>query len=213
MKIFLIEDDTTLAESLKEYLDLEGFYCDIIKDLDLIDYYELDGYDLILLDLMLKDKKGEHILCEIRKRGIKQPILIITAKNDITTKEVCFRYGADDYLVKPFDPKELALRINALLRRTYCWDRLIIDNVEIDFSAKSLKVDGVEIILSKIEWELLCLLAQHRGKIVTMEKILNYIWKDKSVGTDSIRTYIKNLRRVLPEGFIVTYKGRGYKLK
>ncbi|MGC8925086.1 MAG: response regulator transcription factor [Calditerrivibrio sp.] len=211
MRVLIIEDDILLAESLKEYLEVNNFEAEVLSYPEEI--YLVEHFDIILLDLMLKDKKGEYILKEIRKKRLDLPIIVITAKNDMESKEICFEYGADDYIVKPFDPKELLLRIKALTKRIYCCENLRIDNVLIDFSGKKLYVDDLEVHLSRIEWELLCLLAQNRGKLVTMDKILSYIWGDKVVGTESIRTYIKNLRKALPDNFIVTYKGRGYKLK
>lgn len=211
MRVLIIEDDILLAESLKEYLNVNNFEAEVLSYPEEI--YLVEHFDVILLDLMLKDKKGEYILREIRKKGLDLPIIVITAKSDMDSKEICFEYGADDYIVKPFDPKELLLRIKALTKRVYCCENLRIDNVLIDFSGKKLYVDDLEVHLSRIEWELLCLLAQNRGKLVTMDKILSYIWGDKVVGTESIRTYIKNLRKALPDDFIVTYKGRGYKLK
>lgn len=211
MRVLIIEDDILLAESLKEYLNVNNFEAEVLSYPEEI--YLVEHFDIILLDLMLKDKKGEYILREIRKKRLDLPIIVITAKSDMDSKEICFEYGADDYIVKPFDPKELLLRIKALTKRVYCCENLRIDNVLIDFSGKKLYVDDLEVHLSRIEWELLCLLAQNRGKLVTMDKILSYIWGDKVVGTESIRTYIKNLRKALPDDFIVTYKGRGYKLK
>lgn len=211
MKVLIVEDDRLLAESLKDYLMLNGYDVELLPDLE--DYLTAEQFDIILLDLMLKESKGEFILKELRKRGSGIPVIVITAKSDLDSKELCFQYGADDYLVKPFEPKELLMRIRALVKRVYCCDRLQIDNVLIDFSSKSLFVDGIEVPLSKIEWDLLCLLAQNRGKMVSIDKILSYVWGDKTVGTESVRAYIKNLRKILPEDFIVTYKGRGYKLK
>jgi len=211
LRVLIVEDDKLLAESLKDYLVLNGFEVDcrqVIDDLDLI-----HRFDILLLDLMLKEKKGESILRELRKKEMEIPVIIITAKSDIESKEICFQYGADDYIVKPFEPKELLMRINALLRRVYCCDTLQIDNVVIDFKNKTVLVNGSEVFFSRIEWDLLCVLARNRGKMVSIDKILSYVWGDRAVGSESVRTYIKNLRKVLPEDFIITYKGRGYRLK
>jgi DNA-binding response OmpR family regulator len=212
MKILIIEDDTILAESLKDYLQ-DFFSVDICFPVDESLYYQLEKYDIILLDLMLKDKKGEHILKNIRKKNINIPVIIITAKDDITSKEVCFKTGADDYIVKPFDPKELILRIEALAKRVYCEDCVAIGNIIINLKEKTLYNNGAEINLTKIEWELLSLLLKYKGEVVEFDKILANVWGDKPVGTESVRTYIKNLRKILPEDSIITYKGRGYKLK
>ncbi|MBZ4642723.1 MAG: two-component system, OmpR family, response regulator QseB [Deferribacteres bacterium] len=212
MKIAIIEDDILLAESLKEYLE-ELYEVKICFPFDESLYYEVKNYDIILLDLMLKDKKGENLLRTFKNKNINIPVIVITAKDDIASKEICFQNGCDDYIVKPFDPKELVLRIQALSKRVYCDDCITIDNIKINLKEKTLYKNNIEITLTKIEWELLSLLIRYRGEIVEFEKILVRVWGDKPVGTESIRTYIKNLRKILPEDSIITYKGRGYKLK
>lgn len=212
MKILIVEDDSILAESLKDYLQ-EYFSVDIHFPVSDNLYFELKKYDMLLLDLMLKDKKGEYILKNIRKKNIDIPIIIITAKDDINSKEVCFKAGADDYVVKPFDPKELTLRIEALAKRVYCENCIIVGDVKINLKEKTLYNGETEVNLTKIEWELLSLLLKYKGEVVEFEKILANVWGDKPVGTESVRTYIKNLRKVLPENSIISYKGRGYKLK
>jgi len=212
MKVLIIEDDTILAESLKDYLQ-DYFSADILFPINESLYYELKKYDILLLDLMLKDRKGEYILKNIRKKNIDIPVIIITAKDDINSKEICFKTGADDYVVKPFDPKELILRIEALAKRVYCEECITLGNVTINLKEKTLYSSETEVNLTKIEWELLSLLLKYKGEVVEFEKILANVWGDKPVGTESVRTYIKNLRKILPENSIITYKGRGYKLK
>jgi len=214
MRVVIIEDDPILGESLKEYLEREG--CDVnwIKDdRDIYDITSLGAYDVVVLDLILGYRSGEDILKELREKGIDVPVLVLTAKRTIQDKEICFNLGADDYLTKPFEPKELLLRIKALLRRQGSNGKIIIGNVVVDMEGRSILKDGKEISLSKTAWELLSLLIKNRGKVVNTETILNCVWGDKAVGTDVVRAYIKELRRVLPPDYIKTYKGIGYKLK
>ncbi len=213
MKVLLIEDDPILGESLKEYLEREGFEVKWIwDDRELEDPSYVLAFDAVVLDLILKFRSGEDILKEFREKGIDTPVLILTAKRSIDDKEVCFNLGADDYLTKPFEPKELVLRIKALVRRKGTPERITIGDVEIDLKGKVLRRGRSELKLSKTAWELLELLIRNRGRVVSTQVILNCIWGDKPVGDEIVRAYIKELRKVLPKESIETRKGIGYRL-
>ncbi len=213
MKVLLIEDDKALGESLVEYLQLKQIDVFWLSDErrlpNLLNVYE---FDVIVIDLILSYSKGEDLITYIRQRGIKAPILILTAKSSIEDKEECFLRGADDYLTKPFEPKELLLRLNALSRRKLLDTVVEIGDVEINLDAKTICKSGQEIKLSKTAWELLELFIKNRGRVVSHDTILNYVWGGKVVGDDVIRTYIKELRKILPKDAIQNFKGRGYKL-
>lgn len=213
MKILIIEDDRILSESLKDYLSSGNCVVETLGSFEDEDMFSVEKFDIILLDLMLKGKKGEHILRNLRKKGVQIPVIVITAKSDMASKEDCFTAGADDYVVKPFEPKELLLRINALSKRVLCEDIINIGDIAIDVKNKLAFNGNSEIPLTRTEWDLLFILLKNRGSVVTVEKIMCYVWGDKPVGSESIRTYIKNLRKFLPENAIQTYKGRGYMLK
>ena len=214
MHVLLVEDDLLLGESLKEYLEDNGITVDwIYDDRKVEEIYSFDKYDVIVLDLMLRYEKGENILKNLRLKEIKTPILILTAKNSIQDKEICFNLGADDYLTKPFNPKELLLRIKALSKRKHMDNIVKLGNLEINLDSKTVYKDGKEIKLSKTAWEVLYILLKYKGEVVDTQRILNYVWADKPVGDEIVRTYIKELRKILPENSIKTYKGRGYKLE
>lgn len=213
MKILIIEDDRILSESLKDYLSSGNCVVETLGSFEDEDMFSVEKFDIILLDLMLKGKKGEHILRNLRKKGVQIPVIVITAKSDMASKEDCFTAGADDYVVKPFEPKELLLRINALSKRVLCEDIINIGDIAIDVKNKLAFKGNSEIPLTRTEWDLLFILLKNRGSVVPVEKIMCYVWGDKPVGSESIRTYIKNLRKFLPENAIQTYKGRGYMLK
>ncbi len=214
VKVLLVEDDCILGEFLKEYLTSEGLVVDWIEDSrEFFDLLETSIYDVIILDLMMPHISGEALLKEFRKRGYKTPVLILTAKNRLEDKEECFSLGADDYLTKPFEPRELLLRIKALHRRVVRDERLNFKEVEVDLSAGRVWVKGNEIKLTKKEWLLLKYLVENRHRHVPTEELLNYVWGDEPVGDDVVRTHIKNLRRLLPEGFIISKKGWGYKVE
>ncbi len=214
MHILFIEDDHLLGESVKEYLEENGIDVEWIEDdREIENIFDFDRYDVIVLDLILKYQKGEDILRNLRMKGVKTPIIILTAKDTIKDKETCFNYGADDYLTKPFSPKELLLRLKALSKRKHIETVFKIGDVEIDIDRQTVYKNGEEVKLSKTMWELLYLLLKNKGSIVSNERILNYVWGTKPVGDEIIRTYIKELRKILPKDSIKTYKGRGYKLE
>ncbi len=212
--MLLVEDDRLLGESLKEYLESEGFWVDWIYDSrEFFDLLEVSIYDAIVLDLMMPHISGEELLRELREKGNTTPVLILTAKGRLEDKEKCFSLGADDYLTKPFEPKELLLRLKALYRRTVRQERLKLRNVEVDLRAGRVWVEGREIKLSKKEWLMFKYLVENRDRFVSTEELLNYVWGDEPVGDEVVRAHIKNLRRLLPEGFIVSQKGRGYRVE
>ncbi|GAB6183662.1 response regulator transcription factor [Thermodesulfovibrio hydrogeniphilus] len=213
MKVLIIEDDKALGESIVEYLQLQQI--DVLWLYDerrLPNVLNVSEFDVIIVDLILSYSKGENLITYIRQRGIKTPILVLTAKSSIDDKEECFLRGADDYLTKPFEPKELLLRLLALSRRKTLDTIIEIGDVKINFDAKTVHKSGHEIKISKTAWQLLELFVKNRGRIVSHDTILNYVWGGKVVGDDVIRTYIKELRKILPKDAIQNFKGRGYRL-
>ncbi|AHE96296.1 transcriptional regulator [Thermocrinis ruber] len=213
MKVLLVEDDRLLGESLTEYLQSEGFITDWVYDpREVMDLLEVSRYDVIVLDLMMPHIGGEELIKAIREKDKETPILVLTAKQRLEDKRTCFELGADDYLTKPFEMEELTLRLKALYRRKNPQDVVVIDEVEVCFSKEMVKVKGKPIPLSKKDWLILKFLVENRGRFVSHEEILNYVWGDEPVGEDVVRAHIKNLRKLLPEGFIKTMKGRGYRV-
>ncbi len=214
MRVLFIEDDPVLGESIKDFLELSGIETEWIQDDRLVkNINNFEIYDVIILDLMLRFNKGEDILKDLRNRGVKTPVIILTAKSDIKDKEVCFNLGADDYLTKPFNPKELLLRLKALANRRHINPIVNIGDTTIDLDKRLVYKNGKEIKLTKRAWDLLVLLLRNRGSVVETNEILDTIWKDKVVGDEIVRAYIKELRKILPKDSIKTYKGRGYKLE
>jgi len=212
MRVLLVEDNELLGESVQEFLESFGIEVKWVKDEREVEYEELSAYDVVILDLMLRYYRGEDILLDIKNRNPKLPVLILTAKQRIEDKETCFNRGADDYLTKPFEPKELLLRLRALTRRNRALQVEKIGPVQIDLERGTVLKEGKEVKISPTAWELLTFLLKHRGEILPKERIISYVWKGKLVGEDVLRTYIKELRKILPSGAIITYKGRGYKL-
>ncbi len=210
MRVLLIEDDAHLGDALKRYLDKNGFECEWVEDdRDVMLILNSSTFDIVVLDLILKYSKGEDILKSI-KRKYSLPVIIMTAKDHIEDKEVCFSLGADDYIVKPFNPKELLLRINTVSKRYYAMDLVKVGDVEIDLNKKTVRKGGKLIDLTNRDWQLLELLVRNRGKVVSTETIISYIWPDGDAAFDSVRAYIKRLREALGKELIKNLKGRGY---
>ncbi|WP_340689985.1 response regulator transcription factor [Hydrogenobacter thermophilus] len=178
------------------------------------DLLTVSSYDIIVLDLMMPHISGEELLLKIRQGDKKTPVLVLTAKSRLDDKERCFLAGADDYITKPFEPKELLLRLKALYRRKLGGNVIVnLGGVEVDLERELVSVDGKVINLTRKDWLILKCLVENRGRFVSSEEILNYVWGNAPVGDEVVRAHIKNLRKLLPEGFITTMKGRGYKIE
>ncbi|MCS7307931.1 MAG: response regulator transcription factor [Aquificaceae bacterium] len=214
MRVLLVEDDKLLGESLREYLRSEGFFVDWLEDSrEFFDLLEVSKYDVIILDLMMPHVSGDELLKALREKGDNTPVLILTAKGSMEDKEQCFNLGADDYLTKPFELRELTLRLKALHRRVVREENIKIGNVEVDLKNSKVYVGGKDIKLSRKEWLILKYLVENRGRFVSTEELLNYVWGDEPVGDEVVRAHIKNLRKFLPEDFIQSKRGWGYKVE
>ncbi len=211
--ILLIEDDISLGGSLKEYLSGKDCSVTWLTDERNLETCNLSGFQVVILDLILNYIPGEEILGRIREKDQDIPVLVLTAKAEMRDKETCFRIGADDYLTKPFEPLELLLRIRALCRRISRGEHFCCGDVEVDLDSQLIYKNGSEIKLSHKAWELLCLLIRYQGQLVDKETIMSRVWSDVIISEDAIRHYIKELRDILPENSIETYKTRGYRLR
>ena len=213
--ILIIEDDPFLGPGLVRFMEKQGYNArleekgsSVLENLgDLI-----ARFDLFVLDLILPDIQGEEILKKTKSIAPGKPVIVLTAKVELESKEECFTGGADDYLVKPFEIKELLLRIQALLRRSGVTSCVRIGDTYLNMNTGTLTRDGKEYILSRRSLALLRCLLENRGKVVSKEQIMGAVWDDTVVTEESIRTYIKELRKILPKNSIKTFKGRGYLL-
>lgn len=213
MRVLLMEDDPALGASLVEYLLAKGFIVHWLADDREFNKQDLSEFDVLVLDLILPHARGEDLLKELRKNGSAIPVLILTAKSELADKKVCFEGGADDYLSKPFEPLELVLRLRCLCKREGKNTCLAIGDVQIDLDAQLVFYQGKDIALSAKAWDLLVLLIENQDALVSKEQIFARVWPDVTVGEDVIRHYIGELRKRISAENIVTYKGRGYRLK
>jgi len=218
IQILLIEDDIAITDSLKLYLENSGFWVDVMHTgYKAVENILSGKYQLILLDINLPTKDGISIGKTVRKTS-KIPIIMLTAntsENDVLTG---LDIGADDYITKPFSPKELISRINAVLRRsigTVDTDHIIhVNNISIDTQMVQVFINNQEIPLTRIEYEIFLLIVQANGKLITrdmlMKKVIGY---ENYIFDRTIDTHIKNIRKKCNDkNIILTIRGKGYRL-
>lgn len=222
MRILVVEDEKPLANAIKEGLTENNFVVDVAYDGDsALSKIEIEeSYDLVILDIMLPKLDGITLLKKIRELKYTMPVLMLTAKSEIETKVKTFGVGADDYLTKPFDFRELLARVHALLRRTKDIKTSIIkiEDLEIDTEKMVVTRGGKPIDLTKKEYQILLYLCMNRGRIVEKKELENHLWDENSTPwSDTLRTHIKNIRRKVDSGFekklIKTIPGVGYEIE
>ena len=220
MRILLVEDEIDLNNIISKYLKKNGYSVDSVFDGEEALYYlKSTIYDLIILDIMLPKIDGYQVAKTIRMEKNNVPILMLTAKDDIDDI-VTGLDTADDYLVKPFDFKELLARIRALIRRKYgnTTNEISVKNVTLNTTDKSVKVDNKEVELTGKEYEILEYLLQNKGKVLSRDNIRDHVWNyDYEGESNLIDVLIKNIRKkISPEdslSIIQTTRGLGYVIK
>ncbi|MCJ1656377.1 response regulator transcription factor [Staphylococcus sp. NRL 16/872] len=216
--ILIVEDEQNLARFLELELTHDNYNVDIEYEGQAgLDKALNHSYDLIILDLMLPNINGLEICRRVRQEQTT-PIIIITAKSDTYDKVTGLDYGADDYIVKPFEIEELFARIRAVLRRQPQKDIIDINGIKIDVDAFKVTVNGEQLDLTKTEYDLLYVLATNRNHVLQREQILNHVWGyDSEVETNVVDVYIRYLRNKLKpfnkEKTIETVRGVGYVIR
>ena len=222
MRILIVEDEKDLAMVLSELLEMEGYYTDTAFDGEEGLDNALSGiYDMIILDVMLPKMDGFQVLSEIRKNSLNVPVLMLTARSQIEDKVTGLDNGADDYLTKPFDTKELLARIRALSRRrekTFVDDNDRFADITLDKTTLEIQKGGQKIKLTKKEYDILEILISNYGNVVTKETFVTKIWGyDTDVEYNSIEVYISFLRKKLSAVessiHIATVRSMGYTIK
>ena len=200
-RILIIDDDEELCELVSEYLTGEGFQAEAVHDGESGLQRALSNeYDLVTLDVMLPNKNGFDVLRELRRTS-QIPVLMLTARGEDTERIVGLETGADDYLAKPFNPRELVARLRAILRRVELPpedDKLKVDDVEIQVSARSVVKNGEDINLTSDEFDLLKELLKHAGRVIKKEDLSETVLERKLSPFDrSLDMHISNLRKKL----------------
>ncbi len=222
LKILVVDDEDKMRQVIKIFLEKEGYIVDeALNGLEAIKKNEYNKYSLILLDVMMPEIDGWTVCRKIREES-SVPIIMLTARSEEYDKLFGFELGVDDYITKPFSPKEMVARIKAVLRRSLNNNNNIKDKtikvktLEIRPLSKQAFLDKEEINLTPKEYELLYFLAQNPEIVYTREQLLNKVWGYDYVGdARTVDTHVKQLREKLGEykGFIHTVWGTGYKFK
>jgi DNA-binding response OmpR family regulator len=217
-RLLLVEDEENIRASLVQYLTKEGF--DILEAKTLKEARLCLGEDphLIILDWMLPDGEGTELLKEWRKSDVSLPIILLTAKAETIDKVLGLELGANDYLTKPFEPRELLARIRVQLRSPSVVSsksaQLNYSAISMDLRMRTVCFEGTPVELTKMEFELLKLFVENPNQVFSREELLNRVWGyDQFPTTRTVDTHILQLRQKLRDNLFETVRGIGYRLK
>ena len=215
MRLLLLEDDAILGEALRDYLRAEGNVVDWFTRLQQAQWASSEPYDALLVDWQLPDGSGVDWVRQLRAQGLVLPILVMTARDLLADRIQGLDSGADDYLVKPFEPEELVARIRAVRRRSAAQGapRMRLGALEIDSTAREVWRDGQRVELTLREWALLDALVTRAGRLVAKQDLEALIAGfDGHASGNTLEVHVYNLRRKLGHEVIHTVRGRGYQV-
>ena len=219
-RILVVDDEKMIRNVIKEYAEFDGFEVTEAEDgMEAVEICRREDFDLIVMDIMMPRLDGYSAIKEIRKT--KQiPVIMLSARGEEYDKLFGFEIGIDDYVVKPFSPKELLARIKAVLKRSAAkeqpMDIIRYEGLEINVTGREVSVDGKPVSLTPKEYDLLFYLVRNKGIALSREKLLEEVWGYDFFGDDrTVDTHIKMLRNSLGEyrKFIKTLRGMGYKFE
>ncbi|MFZ9406313.1 MAG: response regulator transcription factor [Burkholderiaceae bacterium] len=214
MRLLLLEDDALLGEGLRDFLRGEGHVVEWCRSVAHADAMQEEPFDVLLIDWQMPDGSGVQWLSRLRGRGVSTPAVVLTARDRLEDRIRGLDEGADDYLVKPFAPEELAARIRALARRQGDGgSTLRFGDVQIDFTAKSAMVAGQRAELTAREWAVLEALARRAGRIVPKADLERLVMgAEGEVQSNALEVHVSALRRKLGRSLIETLRGMGYRI-
>ncbi|MGN1137301.1 MAG: response regulator transcription factor [Oscillospiraceae bacterium] len=219
-RILVVDDEKMIRNVIKEYAEFDGFEVAEAQDgMEAVEICRREDFDLIIMDIMMPRLDGYSAIKEIRKT--KQiPVIMLSARGEEYDKLFGFEIGIDDYVVKPFSPKELLARVKAVLKRAAAkeqpMDIIRFEGLEINVTGREVSVDGTPVSLTPKEYDLLFYLVRNKGIALSREKLLEEVWGYDFFGDDrTVDTHIKMLRNSLGEyrKFIKTLRGMGYKFE
>ncbi|WP_291634296.1 response regulator transcription factor [Clostridium sp.] len=222
-RILLVDDEERIRDMIKEYTSLEGYDIDEASDgVEALDLFRQNKYSLIILDVMMPKIDGFTVCREVRKTS-KVPIIMLTARGEEYDKLFGFEQGVDDYIMKPFSPRELLARMKAIIRRSSYTNldskkenKVTFDGLVIEFDSRNTYVNGNIVTLTPKEYSLLIFFVKNPNIVFSREQLLNDVWGYEFIGDDrTVDTHIKMLRESIKEyrKFIVTVWGTGYKFE
>ena len=215
-KICLVEDEESLNNLMKSYIEKEGYeVIQFFKGLPALEYIGKEKIDLWILDIMLGDTiSGYDLIKKIREFDKNVPVIFTSARDQDLDKILGLELGSDDYVTKPYSPKELVLRINNILKRVYASSNKIkYENYEVDVDKRIVAHDGKEVNLTTLEFDLLYMFLNNKGKSYSRDDILNIIWGENYFGSDRVvDDLVRRLRKKMPKLHINTIYGFGYRL-
>lgn len=220
MNILIVDDEINIRSLLRKYAEFDGYtVAEAADGLRAVEMCRSGHYDLIVMDVMMPEMDGFTALREIR-RFCQTPVLMLSARGEEYDRIHGFELGVDDYVVKPFSPRELMMRIAAILKRCGVpedgHERVTMDGLTVDFTARRVTIDGENVSLSPKEYELLFYMVRNRGIALTREKLISEVWGYDFYGDDrTLDTHIKLLRKSLGDyaGRITTLRGVGYRFE
>ncbi|HIS90482.1 MAG TPA: response regulator transcription factor [Candidatus Faecisoma merdavium] len=215
-KICLVEDEMSLNNLIKSYMEKEGYeVIQFYKGNDALEYIGKEKIDLWVLDIMLGDSiSGYDLIKKIKSLDKNVPVIFTSARDQDLDKILGLELGSDDYIAKPYSPKELMLRINNILKRVYTnSNKIKYEDYEIDIDKRIVLHNNKEINLTTLEFDLLYMFLSNKGKSYSRDDILNIIWGENYFGSDRVvDDLIRRLRKKMPKLHINTIYGFGYRL-
>lgn len=216
--ILIVDDEEKIREVIKEYAEFEGHTCDEAEDgMAAVKKVREGKFDIVIMDVMMPKLNGYYAVKEIRKFS-EVPVIMLSARVEEYDRLFGFEVGVDDYVTKPFSPKEVMARIAAVIKRTapVRSATIVSDGLEIDVAGRNVYVDGEKVNMTPKEYDLLFYLAEHPGIAVTREVLLSKVWGYDYYGDDrTVDTHIKMLRSSIGpyRDKIITLRGHGYKFE
>jgi DNA-binding response OmpR family regulator len=214
-RILIVEDEPGIASFLEKGLRAEGFTTMVVADGAIAAQVASDEtFDLVILDLGLPGKDGRQVLNELRERGERLPVIVLTARKSVEDTVSSLEGGADDYVTKPFSFQEVLARVRLRLRDTSGGEALALESgdITLDLRTRKARVSGADIDLSAREFSLVETLMRHPGQVLSREQLLSHVWGyDFDPGSNVVDVYVGYLRKKLGDGVIETVRGMGYR--